>query len=108
MTILNITNQENGISFNVRMVNKGEAYGRDNCLTHDKDDALVEFYDARHMHTDHGQFVSRYYASTLTGDSDFSFNKGEYPHGLNLEGSVEAWSVTGENMIDVISWIKEQ
>lgn len=55
----------NDIKFNVRIVFKDDAYGLNNCLTHDKLDPLVEFYDTRYEHTKLGQFVSRYYASTL-------------------------------------------
>ena len=43
--------------FNVRIVRAGDRYGRDNCLTHDKDEPLVEFYDSRYPHTEYGQFV---------------------------------------------------
>ena len=57
--------------FRVVVIGKGDRYGRENCLTHDKDDQLVEFWD-----TKHDQFVSRYYRSTLL--------KGN-PTGLNLK-----------------------
>ena len=33
--------------FNVRIVNNGEKYGREFCLTHDEDKPMVEFYDRR-------------------------------------------------------------
>ena len=34
--------------FNVRIVNKGDRYGRADCLTHDDDRPMVEFYDRRY------------------------------------------------------------
>jgi hypothetical protein len=75
--------------FRVVVVNKGDNYGRNNVLTHDKDDQLVEFYD-----TKSDQFVSRYYRSTLLdGDKD--------GRGLNLQGDVPEWSVSGDGMDEV-------
>lgn len=70
--------------FKVVVVGNGDSYGRNNVLTHDKDDQLVEFWD-----TKHDQFVSRYYRSTLL--------KGN-PTGLNLQGDVPEWSVSKEGM----------
>lgn len=89
--IATITNA-NGIAFTMRLVRKGDGYGRDLALIHDKDRPLVEFYDARHACDptkekggEYGQFVSRYYAETLlSGGAD---------RGLNLEGSVPAWTI---------------
>ena len=43
--------------FNVRVVNKGDKFGRDFCLTHESEKPMVEFYDARYPHTEFGQFV---------------------------------------------------
>lgn len=60
-----------GLTFTVRLVKTGDAYGVHNCLTHDKAEPLVEFYDARYPMSqdpkgEHlGQFVSRYYVETL-------------------------------------------
>lgn len=91
-----------GIPFNVKVVQKGESYGRNNCLTHDRDDALVEFYDARYVDgrfSEEGQFVSRYYVSTLLESAN-------YPRGLCLEGGVEDWYVTEGNMVDVLNFIR--
>ena len=56
---------ENGVPFNARLILKGETYGLNDVLTHDKPEPLIEFYDARYMHTKFGQFVSRYYLSTI-------------------------------------------
>jgi hypothetical protein len=83
----------NGIAFNVRLVRKGDGYGRNLCLTHEKDDPLVEFYDARYLFSgeagaEFGQFVSRYYLSTLQ-----ACRMDRRAHGLCLEGGVPDWTV---------------
>jgi len=88
--------------FNVRVVKQGEKYGRDFCLTHDGDRPLVEFYDTRYMHTEFGQFVSRYYVETILSE------KGNGPKncGLNLHGGVPEWTVSAEDMDTVRGWLK--
>jgi len=84
--------------FNVRIVNNGQRYGATGSLVHDKDDPLVEFYDSRYPHTDYGQFVSRYYASTLL--------EGEN-RGLCLDGgNADSWSVSADGMTLVRAYLK--
>lgn len=92
MTTINID------KFTVRIVRNGEKYGLDFCLTYDSqvNDPLVEFYDARYPHTEYGQFVSRYYASTLS-ERDTG--------GLCLDGGVPEWSVTEADMHLVRKWV---
>ena len=96
----NLGNNTNNVPFNSRIVFKGEAYGLNNCLTHDKDEPLVEFYDARYDFDKSpegeilGQFVSRYYVSTIQGS-----------RGLNLEGSVNDWFVTGDQVAKALEEI---
>lgn len=87
------------IWWTVRIVRKGQKYGRDNCLTHTENDPLVEFYDRRYAHTPHGQFVSRYYASTLLSSPNAS-------GGINLHGGVPEWTVGDEVMGIVIPWLE--
>ena len=53
------------------------------------DKPLIEFYDRRYPHTDLGQFVARYYASTLA-QCDPSF-------GLLLYGGVPDWHISAAN-----------
>jgi hypothetical protein len=94
--------------FNVRIVNKGDTYGRNFCLTHneDGDKAMVEFYDARHANTVNkfGQFVSRYYVGTLLCKEGFYGNSIE--GGLCLDGgSPDEWSVNAEDMKTVRNYI---
>jgi predicted amidohydrolase len=87
-------------NFNVRIVNTGDTYGRNDCLVNDKA-KLVEFYDKRYLQDSwmgRGQFVSRYYASTLL--------KGGCPTGLCLDGRVPEWSVSADGMAQVLDYIK--
>jgi len=87
-----------GRPFTVRIVREGDGYGRDDCLTHDEADPLVEFYDASQDSSKfglRGQFVSRYYLSTLL----------EPPtdRGLGLEGSVPAWTIPEQEFSALIA-----
>ena len=87
-------------NFNVRIVNTGDTYGRNDCLVNDKE-TLVEFYDKRYEHEiGRGQFVSRYYASTLL-DSGCS-------HGLALDCGVPEWTVSADGMEQVLTYIKKE
>ena len=83
--------------FTVRFVNKGDTYGRDFCLTHDKDEPLIEFYDARYPHTEFGQFVSSYYVETLRGHTG----------GLILDGGIPEWTVSASGMKQVQNLIEQ-
>lgn len=83
--------------FNVRIVNTGDKYGVNDCLTNDKG-PMIEFYDSRFKSgwdQERGQFVTRYYVETL-------LSTGEYPAGLCLDGGVEAWTVSAEGMRQVM------
>ncbi len=88
-----------GIPFRVVIVEQGEKYGLNKCVTHEEADPLVEFYDARYKHTEDGQFVSRYYLSTLleTGSSE----------GINLQGGVPDWYIHADGMTPVMNWLKQ-
>ena len=90
---------ENNKQFTVKLIDVGDSYGRDNCLTND-DALMVEFYD-----TEHDQFVSRYYADTLLGNDEFSVNGGVYPNGLCLQGDVPEWNLSADNMLQVIGYL---
>jgi len=84
--------------FNVRVVLKGDKYGYQDSQTLTLDRPLVEFYDTRHMHTDRGQFVTRYFVETLLPN--------EYPNGLSLYGSEPSWDVSGPEMACVLAYLK--
>lgn len=89
-----------GRMFAVRLVCRGDRYGRDGCLTHDEDDPLVEFYDTSYagewpdsFSGDLGQFVSRYYRDALVSHNG----------GLSLDGGVPVWCVSGESLATVLA-----
>jgi len=92
-----------GRPFNVRIVRQGGGYGADDCLTHDNADPLVEFYDAAAdpaKFGPRGQFVSRYFLSTLEGRS--------VPAGLNLHGGVSVWRVSAANVAAAIAYARSR
>jgi hypothetical protein len=87
--------------FSVVLVCKGDKYGRDNCLTHDKDEPMVEFYDADYAgkrgFTTVGQFITRYSLKTLT----------ERPAGgLNLHGGEPKWRIAAGPLAEALLAIK--
>ena len=84
--------------FNVRVVNIGDKYGLNDCLVNNKA-PIVEFYDSRFTKgADRGQFVSRYYVSTILDGSDC---------GLCLDGGVPDWTVSAQDMDAVRDFLKE-
>ncbi len=118
---------DSGIRWCVRMVFEGDNYGLNHCLEHDKDEPLIEFYDMdsgaaaimrnsgdkteAYLAEEYGQFVSRYYLSSLKFDeildgktvTDWS-KRG----GLNLDGGVDRWSVSSEFMVDAMAAINKE
>ena len=100
---LQVTNNE-GRSFNVRLVEKGDSYGLDDCLIHEDQmglGSMVEFYDATYVNKNgfgpRGQFVSRYYLQTLREGRS-------HLYGLNLHGGVSEWSLSAENVQTVLRY----
>lgn len=98
-----ITNNK-GREFIARVILTGEPYGRRDCLTHDKDEPLIEFYDATYQDDDRfgplGQFTGgRYYLRT--------FKKRNSECDLTLEGRVPQWRITAENVRDSIRFADE-
>lgn len=96
-----------GTPFNVRLVRKGDRYGLNDCLVHDCDEPLVEFWDATLEHDPRftpglGQFASRYYLGTLTGKDGWS-SPPSRACGLSLCGHVPEWTVTSDNVADAIA-----
>jgi len=96
------TNDE-GNTFTVRIVYDGEPYGREMVLTHYEHDPLIEFYDADYDFAKDengkvlGQFVSRYYKSTL--------NTPPHDRGLNLQGDVPKWGIDANTLTKILDWI---
>lgn len=56
---------ENGVTFTVRRVGKGERYGRDDYMIHDEEMPLIEIYDTRYPQTEHGLLVRRLYMNSI-------------------------------------------
>ena len=98
-----------GRPFNVRLVEQGEQYGRKGCLTHDDPRPVVEFYDATYAgkcpdeFSGHlGQFVSRYFVSTLE-ETDWRTTLS-----LDLDGGIPEWRVTGQSVADALDTIRAE
>lgn len=90
--------KDTGQSWNVRLVRRGERYGLNNDITHNEDDPLVEFFDTRNEHTNLGQFVSRYFRSTLLESEE---------GGLCLQGGEPRWNIQSNCMARIRKWLKE-
>jgi hypothetical protein len=101
MTMTSVTTVS-GVPFTLRLVRKGDRYGRDFCLTHDQDEPLIEFYDGRYPHSEYGQLVSRYNVSTLLGDNKLA------GCGLCLDGGVPNWVLDKDTLQVVVQWLREQ
>jgi hypothetical protein len=98
-----IIKNDKGREFFVRVVKKGERWGFNDCLTHDKADPLIEFYDRTYANTksfgERGQFVSNYAASTLAEHPDGA--------GLILWGTDPAWQIDAEAARPVVELARE-
>ena len=94
--MIRVTNDKN-ITFNV-VLSKDK-----------KDQNLVSFYDTRYNHTQYGQFVGRYYASTLLGlDGWSSRGSSIRDRGLNLHGGIDDWSINADNANHVVDFIERE
>lgn len=87
------------VTWLIRLVLQGQTYGRG--VVHDKPEPLVEFFDTRHPVTALGQFVSRYYLSTL-------LDACEDPGVFCLDTGSRDWSLSAKALSDVYAWLKEQ
>jgi hypothetical protein len=93
--LLKIWNEENR-PFYVRLLLEGDEYGLNNCLIHDGE-PILEFYDASEKHGPRGQFVSRYYVSTLSESPSRA-----HGHGLSLYGGEPVWHISAANITDAL------
>ncbi len=107
----------NGVPFLCRLVNQGDPYGADFCLTHHDPIPAVEFYDARYPFCHEfvgtkeeaiaagapvlGQFVTRYMVSTLMD------HRLHPTAGLCLNGGIPAWCVDANSMAKVNAWMDQ-
>jgi hypothetical protein len=99
MNAMQFTNNK-GTPFMVRIVRRGQGYGRNFCITHNEDEPLIEFYDARYMHTSYGQFVARYYMNTIL---DRNQNIG-----LDLYGGEADWKIDANTMTHITEWMQNE
>ena len=106
MIVARVVNDK-GRAFNVRLVCKGSSYGLNDCLVHDKDEPMVEFYDATYerdarFDLGRGQFVTRYYLDTLEDHTRRVSYDDRTRLGLDLCGHEPAWKITGGNVMDTL------
>lgn len=126
---------ESGNRWCVRIVFLGDNYGLNHCLTYgearrqeDKhDDPMIEFYDMdsgvagilrnskdkteAYLGKKYGQFVSRYYWSSLNFDERFGEQKTVTDwskRGLCLHGGVDGWSVSSEFMVKAMAAVNNE
>lgn len=102
--VLTTAGSEHFAPMTVRVLLHGDRYGRDESLRHEGDEPLIEFYDARYRHTPYGQFVSRYYASSIAEGS----RNGWEHSGLDLQGDVPSWKLTAEHKVFAAQWAQEE
>jgi hypothetical protein len=88
-----------GTPMRVLLIPAGEPYPNHPGVEPAKED-LVEFYDGRYPHTPDGQFISRYYSSTLLNS-----HTGVPTGGLDLMGYEPAWKIDGRTMKLVLDWV---
>tara|TARA_B100000809_G_scaffold40008_1_gene34971 strand:+ start:1879 stop:2376 length:498 start_codon:yes stop_codon:yes gene_type:complete len=92
----------------MQYIANGDKYGRDDCLTHDKE-PMVEFYDMANALTfgERGQFVTRYYISSLRDDDYVGYVDKGNRHHLDLMGYEPTWKVSAPMMDLVMTWLTE-
>jgi len=101
-----------GRRFAVRVVRRGDRYGHEDCLTHDRDLALIEFYDLSYPETfgERGQFVTRYDADTLLGERAPHYKPSPWTKpqgvtgGLYLDCGVPEWTLDAAAMRDALAY----
>lgn len=95
------TQNHHGRMFRFTIINTGDAYGSNNCLTNDKA-PMVEVWDTTIPMTT--QMVSRYYISTLLGFDEYSVGDC-WQRGLCLDGGVPAWTIHAADLTHVHQWL---
>lgn len=98
------------------LVMPGGHYGRTGALTYEPEEAakygsglpLVEFYDMSQdpVAFPGGQFVSRYYMSTLLGTDNLHLDEPIRDiKALCLDGGVPSWTIAGDDLKRVSDWL---
>lgn len=94
------TTSNQSIKFQFRLINTGDRYGRNNCLTN-HNHAMIEVWDM-----DSNQFVSRYYLTTLLRWDHWSDREPSLDQtGLCLDGGVPAWTINAYAMRAPVQWM---
>jgi hypothetical protein len=92
------------LRFNVKLVEVGATYGKDQCLTN-TEKPLVEFYDATYAGKEgfdaEGQFISRYDVDSLLSNEKLLFS------GLVLNGGIPEWRINDHNVGQVFEWLDD-
>lgn len=103
MANLMFVENHEGRQFAVKVLVKGDTYGRNRCVIWDEERPGIEFYDVTYAGEDGfdeiGQFVSRYYLETFI------------EHGANelhLWDDIPQWTITTNNVFKIRTWIKQQ
>lgn len=89
---------DKGRTFFVRVVKLGEKWGRNDCLTHDHVDPLIEFYDPSESNQ-RDYFICNYYADTLAEHTDGV--------GLALFGGSPEFDIDSATLAPVIALARE-
>ena len=93
---------KDGREFTLRIVWKGDSYGRDQSLrNHDR--PIVEFHDSTYAGETFGplgQFIGSYYMETLLDRDE--------RHDLTLWTSVPEWTVPAAELNKAMAWIVQQ
>lgn len=100
MTIKVVFDPVSRTTWLLRLVCSGDCYGCSDAVRHENTAPLVEFFDTRFPHTPLGQFVSRYYASTLLEAAPFE-------SAFVLDGGNPQWQVSAPAMASAIAWLQE-
>jgi len=104
MFVLDVT-ARNGVPFRALAIARGTEGPNPYRAPTDHKHAIVEFYDRRYpIDGEHGQFTGGYYhVDTVLGRDEYA--RGGDRGGLDLNGSVKAWTVDAESMYVVRAWL---
>lgn len=97
--------------YRVHVLTPGSKYGAGECLTFKDKDSCVEFWDMSQdpARFPNGQFTGgRYYIETLYDDKWGAGPEQMKRWGLQLDGDVPVWHVSGEEMTKVFDWLKNR
>jgi hypothetical protein len=98
---MTITNDK-GREFTVRLIKKGDGYGRGRVVRWDSEEPGFEIYDRTYAgqkgFEPEGQIVSQYYVCTIA----------EVKHGIDLHGGVPEWKIDTAAFVPVVQWAQRE